>query len=347
MIDKFKVNCFNEWGKLNSIIVGNLLLFNFKEKKNCLSYIIKYFKEIQEDRNNFISILKQFDVEIIELETNYEYEDLIYCLRNTDNNFSSVMGSPRNTILTLGNNILDFNSSNPNYFLITRIYYKILSELNIKYNNKWFSFPWAINYKKNNNILHNLKFKSEEELLNIINNNNDYDNLAIESACLLRCGRDIFVNISTIGAMNAFKYLKTNFLEFNFHPMSLVRNHIDGTISLIRPGLMLLNYTWKDKLEYLPKYFYNWDKIFSDKHDDIVINNFNELTSGTTDVNILVINDKYIICLDYMYKELSKKFKKYNIECIPITLRNEELWGGGPHCITTEINRESILESYF
>jgi glycine amidinotransferase len=352
MID-YKVNVYNDWGRLKSIIVGNPLFINdinnnfYKSKLleiKIFRDIFKYYNEIEEDRENFINILKQFSIEVFEIEK-YSIKELLKkkIIFNIIQDYTDVLSAPRDTLLSIGDTIIEFNSNRDNRFLITKFAHKILIEL-LNRNSKWISMPIYCN-NIDLDFLDELKFKNEDYLNNLIFKDNL--NIMTESATMLRCGKDIFINTTTKSSINAYKWLSVNFDQFNFHPMALSKYHIDGTISLIKPGLMLLNYAWKDNLQYLPIQFKNWDKIFSDQHNDIINLNNNSLDYGTTDINVLVLDDKHIIILDYMYEDLSTKFKKYNIECIPVRLRYENCWHGGPHCITTEIYREGNLENYF
>jgi len=332
MNKKYIINTFNDFDKLNSIIIGR-----------ALSKDIKIQSEIDEDRNNLINILNQFKVNVINVP-NYFYN-------------TCVVNSPRDNILTLGNKIIECSVINRDR---TPFYTKhcdiIFETLNIIENNQYIKMPESDFISEFDNISHKLKFKDSvyfNKIYKVLNKFTNTSKIQIDGANILKCGKDIFVNISTINNILGFYWLKEQFKEYNFnwHPLSITYHHIDGTITIIKPGLLLLHNglinCWEN---ILPKQFHKWDKIFYDSMD---IENFkndylgSKLLPGTTDINLLSIDREHILVYDYNYKDISDKLKKYNIEAIPISLRHHNVWAGGLHCISCDINRDSVLENYF
>jgi hypothetical protein len=86
--------------------------------------------------------------------------------------------------------------------------------------------------------------------------------------------------------------------------------------------------------EYLEKYCGEW------------IGNFEETYF---EVNILVIDDKNILCIGDENKSnpIVRELKKYGITVHWVPFRTRTFWDGGLHCITLDTIREGTLEDYY
>ena len=64
------------------------------------------------------------------------------------------------------------------------------------------------------------------------------------------------------------------------------------------------------------------------------------------DVNILVINEKNIICSNYN-KVVFDAYSRHGITPHIINFRHRYFWDGGLHCNTSDLHREGTMQDYF
>ena len=64
------------------------------------------------------------------------------------------------------------------------------------------------------------------------------------------------------------------------------------------------------------------------------------------DVNMLVIDKKNVVCNNYN-KAVFDAFDRYGITPHIINFRHRYFWDGGLHCITSDLDREGVMEDYF
>jgi hypothetical protein len=64
------------------------------------------------------------------------------------------------------------------------------------------------------------------------------------------------------------------------------------------------------------------------------------------DVNMLVIDQKNVICNNYNEK-VFEAFSRYGVTPHIINFRHRYFWDGGLHCITSDIHREGTMQDYF
>jgi N-dimethylarginine dimethylaminohydrolase len=64
------------------------------------------------------------------------------------------------------------------------------------------------------------------------------------------------------------------------------------------------------------------------------------------DVNVLVINEKNIICTNYD-KNVFGALDSHGITPHIVNFRHRYFWDGGLHCITSDVHREGTLKDYF
>lgn len=366
-----QINTFNDFDKLNSIILGRADISNASTILNedsgyvdDISLRLQYSDELKEDRENLKQLLISHNINVMDVP---EYN--LDCVEPMNENFkeqtgnkklkpgyrcTSFLSSPRDSVFTYDNTIIECSVDMNRTFYYTQHMKNIFDELAENTNNRYIQMPENTDTKiLLNKPIIEFKFKNKEFFDNNIMNKIKYNTLSkiqIDGANILRLGKDLFVNITTISNLLGYQWLKQQFPDVNFHPMSICRKHIDGTITALRPGLLLMHTGWqKDYKTALPKELQNWDIVFFDS-DDIdytdlyAIDRFNW---GTTDINILSIDRNTIIVQQECYKQYTKLLKNYNFEIIPVQLRNTDLWNGALHCITSDVNRDGVMESYF
>ena len=115
--------------------------------------------------------------------------------------------------------------------------------------------------------------------------------------------------------------------------------HIDSTIAILRDGLLLVNPARIKSKAQLPEYFKSWDIIFAPEPTDIGY--FDHYCNASQWVNINLLSlDENTVLLEGRQKDLIDLLKKYNIESLPVNIRHARTLGGGPHCVTLDLDRE-------
>lgn len=365
-MSKFKINTYNDFDKLNSIILGKPYFIGKLDKnKNYSENILRRYKykdELFEDRENLVKILKDNNIEVIDIP-DYNIEDINKLndevLNNKKyfkyDNAECLISSVRDNIFTYGNKMLIHHTDRykiHNYIEHANSLLKNNFDCEYTKENKIFSNKYFYDYYFNNNKEFSYKPESffEEKTKNI-NLNSINSIIQIDAANIIKLGKDIFINIANYANLYCYKFLKEFFNEYNinWHPLNICFKHIDGTIVPLREGLLLTHQAFKNYIDDLIPLFKTWDKIYVDSID--IDYKTIDLTQkpkyGTTEINILSLDKNTIICRDENYNKLNNLLKKYNINIIPIKLRHEDLWCGSFHCITCDINRDSKQENYF
>ena len=176
---------------------------------------------------------------------------------------------------------------------------------------------------------------------------------AFEAANVLRCGIDLFYLVSGSGNEMGRVWLETTVeqlapagCKFRVHPVRGVYagTHIDSTISLLRPGLVLLN-PERVTAETIPDPLRRWDVIWCppmagpDAPPDA-------LSSPWVGMNLLMVSPDLAI-VDADQRELIAALERHRIEVIPLRLRHARTLGGGFHCTTLDLVRQAPAIDYF
>ena len=106
----------------------------------------------------------------------------------------------------------------------------------------------------------------------------------------------------------------------------------------LREGLVLLNGS-RVNPDNCPKVFDSWDKIYV---DDVVPQDFYQYpyASKWIAMNMLVVDPATVI-VDSQQTELIKTLLSRDFNVIPMTLRHSRTLGGGFHCVTLDLVRET------
>ena len=171
-----------------------------------------------------------------------------------------------------------------------------------------------------------------------------------DAANVLRCGRDLFYQISSSGNELGRTWLHNTlraYGEFRVHPLrdAYQFTHIDSTISLLRPGLVLLNPERMNE-DNLPACFRSWDKIWCPDMANCPVASAHPLSSRWIGMNLLMVSPELAI-VDSAQTDLIKAMEHRSLSVLPHTLRHARVLGGGFHCITLDMVRDGGLDDYF
>lgn len=174
--------------------------------------------------------------------------------------------------------------------------------------------------------------------------------MAIDGAQFMRLNDDIICNVSTYNHYLGYKWMETLFPDKTFHMIKVTDNHLDGTIMPLCEGKFMVNtsmdthFTKQQIISTMPDKFKDWEYLepaFKDRRDqagktDIDI----QLASSRgMDINFVNIDEKTIIANHDAYDVL-ELLDKNGFNVIPHELENCEIFAGGIHCSTLDIERD-------
>jgi glycine amidinotransferase/scyllo-inosamine-4-phosphate amidinotransferase 1 len=163
--------------------------------------------------------------------------------------------------------------------------------------------------------------------------------LVLDAANVCRLGDEMLFLESASGNRAAYDWLCNQFPNVNIELCNFYAGvHIDSTIVPLREGLIMLNAS-RVTFENVPRVFDGWHKIWV---TDVVTQDFYKYpyASKWIGMNMLVVDSHTVIC-DKNQTELIKTLKSYRFEIIPLELRHSRTLGGGFHCVTLDLHRES------
>jgi N-dimethylarginine dimethylaminohydrolase len=172
---------------------------------------------------------------------------------------------------------------------------------------------------------------------------------AFEAANILRCGRDLFYQVSTSGNELGGVWLETVLRAYGDFTVHRLRGlyeytHIDSTITLLRPGLALVNPERVDRHN-IPPALSNWDILWCPPMEDPGPASRHPLSSPWIGMNLLMI-DPDLAVVDASQTALLRVLESWGITTLPHRLRHARTMGGGFHCVTLDLVRDGELTSY-
>lgn len=342
------VNSHNEWDPLEEVIVGSVIGARIPGKDISLQAIEFPGETSLDDFSG-----KQYPLSVIE-ETNEELQDLCRFLESLDikvkrpewtdhsRKFSSPLWEsdgmynycPRDVILIVGNLVIETPMVLRSRYFEPNAYKSILIDY-FKSGARWISGPKPAL----SDSLYDTVAEPGSRLKNL--------EPVFDAANIIRIGRDILYLISDSG-----NELGADWLESVLGPDYTVHRcrglyastHIDSTIVVLRPGLVLLN-PERVNDNNLPKFFEKWDKIYAplmiDKWPKAKI----ARASSWIGMNLFSIRPDLVIG-DANQIGLIKLLEKHGIDTVPMKLSHARTLGGGFHCVTLDVRRKGKLEKY-
>ena len=165
------------------------------------------------------------------------------------------------------------------------------------------------------------------------------EGMTLDAANVCRLGDKMLYLESASGNRKAYDWLCAQFPDVTIELCNFYAGvHIDSTIVPLREGLVLLNGS-RVGFDTVPKVFDGWHKIWV---NDVVAQDFYQYpyASKWIAMNMLVVDPHTVIC-DADQVDLIKTLKSYQFEVIPLRLRQSRTLGGGFHCVTLDLVRQS------
>lgn len=338
-----KISSSNEWDKLKSIVIGTATGANWPtmDPTFAINWQTTLFRELPHPKGP----VPQFVID----EANEDLEELATVLssagvevfRPRNNNYEVKVGGalwssdqmygycPRDTHLVVGNTVIEA----PMSYRARQFEADMLADIRreaIKDEANWVAAPRP-SLPVGSHMYDGYKVVLSE------------DEPIFDAANCLRLNDDILYLRSCTGNRRGADWLQ-RFLgqDRRVHVLEDVYAyaHIDSTIAPIREGLVVLNRS-RITLDNMPRIFadQNWDVIW---FDDPVQQSYYQYpyASAWIGMNLLMIDPQTAI-VDKNQVHLIKDLERHKIEVWPMELRHARTLGGGFHCVTLDLNRQS------
>jgi scyllo-inosamine-4-phosphate amidinotransferase 1 len=168
------------------------------------------------------------------------------------------------------------------------------------------------------------------------------DRYIMDAANALRLNDKILYLESVSGNYQAAHWLMSKFEGIKFEICKFYSGvHIDSTIVPLREGLVMVNASRVSMEDNLPNVFDSWDVIWATE-DDIVEQGFYQYpyASKWIALNMLVV-DPYTVIVDRHQRKLINTLESHNFTVVPLELRHSRTLGGGFHCVTLDLVRQT------
>ncbi|MGV9214279.1 hypothetical protein ACTFTM_20675 [Micromonospora sp. RB23] len=172
------------------------------------------------------------------------------------------------------------------------------------------------------------------------------DEPLFDAANLLRCGYDIFFNVSSTGNRRGARWLQRVLgPDFTVHEMSICADHVDTTLHILRPGLLLANAA-KMTPEMIPSPLRSWKTLWvTDIENDGFAFDWPR-ASRWVGMNLLALGpDRVLVPSNQV--SLMRQLEQAGVEPVPVRFRHGRSLGGGLHCCSLDIRRRGELTRHF
>ncbi len=356
------VNSHDEWSVLEEVIVGapfdldyhadvSFRLFfhdNLKAEFAVLPHGYRLFygkltnqlkDECVEDLETLLGILKTADVIVRRPEVLTEAKLI------TAPHWSAPMGHAfmsRDLFLVIGDEIIETSPMVRARYFEADLYKELFTEY-FRAGARWTVAPKSRLMERNFDYSYVLETGYTGE----VPSDPAYE-MMFDGAQLLRFGRDLLFNVSTENHRLGATWLQRHLGDsYRVHVTEVTDHHIDGKIMPLRPGVLLVRRGVR--LELLPPALQKWDVIWYDDIDvptEMEVDGVPLLASQSIGMNVLSLDPERVIVQDIQVP-LMQKLEEAGFTPIPCRWRHGRRMGGGFHCVTLDIRRQSSPETYF
>ena len=168
-----------------------------------------------------------------------------------------------------------------------------------------------------------------------------------DAANVLRVGRDILYLVSRSGNQLGSEWLQRVLGDqYRVHTVSGLYDgtHLDTTITLVRPGLVVLNPERIGK-DQVPELFKHWDIIWAPEMVDTGYCWSYPRASIWQGMNFIMVNPSLAVINDQQVP-LIRALEKHGVDVAPLKMRHARSLSGGFHCVSVDIRRRGSLEDY-
>lgn len=343
------VNVHNEWDPLEEMIVGiadgarvpspDRGLFALDYCANVESpqdiptgpYDARVVEEAAEDLDRFVKLLEQEGVVVRRPAATDHTRTFGTPDWSTDGEYNYC---PRDVLLPIGQTVIEAPMALRSRFFEPFAYREILLEY-LESGANWVSAPKP----RLLDDTYNVRPGSGP----VLNNHEPI----FDAANVLRAGRDILYLVSCSGNLLGLRWLQ-RFLGdgYRVHPVEGVYEgtHIDTTIALVRPGLVVLN-PERIRPEQVPEMFRGWTVIWSPEMIDTGFSWSYPRASIWQGMNLIMIRPDLAV-VNELQAPLIRQLERHGVDVAALPLRHARNLSGGFHCVSVDIRRRGKLEDY-
>lgn len=341
------VNVHNEWDPLEEMIIGNARnarlpvrgvdnhSINFPnyapEEVPVGPFDQRVIEEAEEDLAALGDALRKLGVVVRRPET---VDHSVVCASPGWRTDAFHNYCPRDSLLTVGTKIIEAPMALRSRYFETWGYRDMLLEY-MNSGSTWLSAPKP--------RLPDELFGLDEQKFPFLNELEP----VFDAANILRMGTDILYLISSTGNEMGARWLESVLgPTYKVHRCRglYLRTHIDSTITLVRPGLVVLNPERVNERN-LPPVLANWDHIWAPEMVDIGFVGPKPFATIWIGMNFIMARPNLAI-VDRNQVALIKALEKHKVEVLPLSMRHARTLGGGFHCVTLDVRRQGTLETY-
>ena len=178
---------------------------------------------------------------------------------------------------------------------------------------------------------------------------NDWEPV-FDAADCVRCGLDWFVTRSNVTNPSGIEWLRRHLAPrgirvHEIESMAKQPMHIDSTFMPLAPGKVLINPDYVDPAR-LPSVLKRWDVLVAprpDPVDDMIAKV--SMCSPWTSINVLALDERRVV-VDASQPSMHRALRDWGFEPMPIPFVAYGPFGGAFHCATLDIRRQGGLRDW-
>ncbi|MGC5342613.1 inosamine-phosphate amidinotransferase 1 [Streptomyces sp. DT171] len=343
------VNAHNEWDPLEEMIVGvaenarvpspdpGLFALDYCEHHESQDeipsgpYSERVVTEAHEDLEAFVDLLKGEGVTVRRPDITEHAKPFGTPDWQTDGEYNYC---PRDVILPIGQTVIETPMALRSRFFEPFAYKEILLDY-FRSGAKWISAPKP-------RLLDDTYRVRPESGLPLANLEPVFD-----AANVMRVGKDILYLVSCSGNELGGQWLQQilgDEYRVHFIRGAYEGTHIDTTVMVVRPGLVVLN-PERIREDQIPPVFKNWDVIWAPEMGDTGYAWDYPRASIWQGMNFIMINPDLAVINDQQ-SPLIREIEKRGVQVAPLRMRQARTLSGGFHCVSVDVRRRGTLEDY-
>ena len=340
------VRSFNDFGRLEEIILGSARGFAFPPSDVSLRHffeppagheheqipaadLTRVVEEVEEDMHRLTEVLTGLGVKVRRPEP-ADHSRPINMLEWATTANHALM--PRDCLLVMGENVIEAPMPMRARFAETFAFRKLLQEY-FDSGANWFAAPKP--------QLTDETYAYDEKAVPVLGEREPL----FDAANIIRCGRDVFFNVSNTGNRFGAAWLgRVLGPQFQVHEISICADHVGTTIHLLRPGVLLAN-AGRLRPDDIPKPLRGWKTLWFDDPQDDGFGFSWPRASTWIAMNILSVSEDTVI-VPSLQTGLIRLLESAGFTTIPVPYRHGRTFGGGFHCCSLDVRRSGGLESY-
>ena len=171
------------------------------------------------------------------------------------------------------------------------------------------------------------------------------DEPLFDAANIIRCGTDIFFNVSNTGNRLAARWLgQVLGPRFRIHEISICSDHVGTTLHVLKPGVLLAN-AGRLGEDGIPAPLHSWKTLWFDEPVDDGYGFDWPRASVWVGMNVVSIDEDTIVVPENQVS-LIRMLETEGFTVVPQRYRHGRTFGGGFHCCSLDARRAGEIESY-